>query len=191
MTDERRDKVRDHDYDGIQEFDNQLPRWWIGTFAVTVLFGLFYWTAHHTFGALPGQHGRFEAESQEISDTQAAHGVGGAVSDAQELAVFHDGAQVAAGKKIFAERCVACHGAQGQGIIGPNLTDDQWLHSGRPSQIVATITNGVPDKGMVTWKGVLSTDEIKRAAAYIISIHGSRPSGAKAPQGATEAWTVK
>lgn len=191
MSDERRDVVRDHDYDGIQEFDNQLPNWWIGTFVLTVLFGLYYWTAHYTFNSLPGQHDRFVAESKEIADIQAAHGVGGGVTDDQELAVFHDAAQVAAGKKIFADKCVACHGAAGQGVIGPNLTDDYWLHGGRPSQIVATITNGVPEKGMVTWKGVLSADEIKQVASYVLSIHGSKPAGAKAPQGTQEAWTVR
>jgi cytochrome c oxidase cbb3-type subunit 3 len=146
---------------------------------------------HHTFDALPGQHARFTAESKEVEDTQAAHGVGLGVTDEQELAVFHDPAQVAAGRQLFAVRCAVCHGASAQGVIGPNLTDDYWLHGGKPSQIVATITNGVPDKGMVTWKGVLSPDEIKQAAAYVMSIHGSKPAGAKAPQGALEAWTVK
>jgi cytochrome c oxidase cbb3-type subunit 3 len=191
MSEERRDVVRDHDYDGIQEFDNQLPNWWIGTFVVTVLFGLYYWTAHYTFNSLPGQHERFVAETKEITDAQAAHGVGGAVTDEQELAVFHDAKEVAAGKQLFAEKCVACHGANAQGIIGPNLTDDYWLHGGRPSQIVATITNGVPEKGMVTWKGQISDQQIKEAAAYILSIHGSKPAGAKAAQGTLEKWDVK
>lgn len=191
MREERRDEVRAHDFDGIREFDNRLPRWWLGGFAATVLFGLAYWTLHHTFGALPDQHERFRRDSAAIAAVQASHGVGGEVGDDEELAVYHDPAQVAAGKAIFAERCAVCHGAHAQGFIGPNLTDDYWLHGGRPGQIVHTITNGVPSKGMVTWRGVLSGTQIKQVAAYVISIHGSHPADPKPPQGIHEDWTVR
>jgi len=121
-------------------------------------------------------------------DAQAAHGLAGP-SDADVLAAFHDPAQVAEGAKVFATNCIACHGPDGGGVIGPNLTDDFWLHGNRPSEIAATITNGVPDKGMVTWKGVLTPDQIRQAAAFVLSLHGTKPRSPKAPQGVKLDWT--
>jgi cytochrome c oxidase cbb3-type subunit 3 len=94
-----------------------------------------------------------------------------------------DSAKVKAGKDLFQVRCVACHGASGQGLIGPNLTDEYWLHGGKLTDISNTITNGVSDKGMPPWGPVMTADQIHSVVAFIRSIRGTNPSGAKAPQG--------
>ena len=188
---EKKQEVREHDFDGIQEYDNSLPNWWIGTFVVTVLFGLWYWTSFHTFAADPNhQKADFDREYAQIQALQAAKGLNGP-GDGAVLAAYRDPAQVQAGARIFATNCVACHGPDGGGVIGPNLTDDYWLHGNRPSQIAATITNGVPDKGMVTWKGVLKPEEIVQAAAFVLSLHGTKPKAPKAPQGEKVEWTIQ
>lgn len=191
MEEERKEAVREHDFDGIQEYDNSLPNWWIGTFVVTVLFSLWYWTSHQTFAADPNhQKADFDRDYAQIQAQQAAHGLNGP-SDDEVLAYYHDPAKIQAGRQVFATNCVVCHGPEAGGLIGPNLTDDYWLHGNRPSQIASTITNGVPDKGMVTWKGVLSPEQIKEAAAFVLSLHGSKPKNPKAPQGVLTEWSVK
>jgi cytochrome c oxidase cbb3-type subunit 3 len=92
-------------------------------------------------------------------------------------------AAIAAGKETFATNCVPCHGQQGQGIIGPNLTDNYWLHGNTYADIVNTITNGVPDKGMIAWKATLNPEKIRQVAAYVLSLKGTNPPNPKPPQG--------
>lgn len=186
MEDERKDVVRDHEFDGIQEFDNSLPNWWLGTFALTVLFGLYWFTAKHTFAPPDqGSHSQFRAQMAELRALQESR-AGAGPTDAELKAVLADPAQRQAGAEVFKTNCLACHGALGEGGIGPNLTDRYWLHGGKPGQIAATILNGVPEKGMVSWKGVLGNDQIRQVAAYVVSLRGSNPPKPKAPQGQAE-----
>jgi cytochrome c oxidase cbb3-type subunit 3 len=94
-----------------------------------------------------------------------------------------DKSAVEKGGTLYAERCAACHGDQGQGLIGPNLTDNYWLHGGKPEQIMKVIQKGVLDKGMPPWEDSMSEEEVMQAVAFIASIHGTNPGGAKEPQG--------
>ena len=88
------------------------------------------------------------------------------------------------GGKIYSARCASCHGDKGQGIIGPNLTDDYWIHGdGSIPAILKVMNEGVPDKGMPPWKGVIPAELEDDVAAYVYSIYGTNPPGAKAPQG--------
>lgn len=185
MRNERRDVVRDHDFDGIQEFDNQLPRWWVGTFVLTVLLGLFWWTTRHTFGTEPSLREIHDREWAALMKFQEEKG-GKPPTDEEVLAAAADPDALAEGRKTFETTCFACHGKVGEGKIGPNLTDAYWIHGGQPSQIAATIFKGVPEKGMPTWRGALTADKIKNAAAFVVSLKGSNPPGAKAPQGTPE-----
>lgn len=186
MQDERKDVVRDHEFDGIQEFDNRLPNWWLGTFALTVLFGLYWWTVKHTFAAPEDDsQAAFRAKMAELRELQASK-AGQGPDDAAVLASKADPARLRAGAEVFRANCVACHGALGQGGIGPNLTDRFWIHGGRPSQIAQVIIQGVPDKGMVPWQGVLSPSQITDVAAYVVSLKGTSPPDPKAPQGQPE-----
>ena len=96
---------------------------------------------------------------------------------------LHSNEDVAAGKDVYATNCFPCHGQHGEGGIGPNLTDDYWIHGGKSSDIVRVISNGVPDKGMTSWLPILGENRVVQLAAFIISLHGTSPPGAKAPQG--------
>ena len=185
MKDERRDIVRDHSFDGIEEFDNRLPRWWLGTFALTVVIGLYIWTTRYTFATEPTLRQSYEQDMAELKNLQDAHRSLGP-TDADVIAWVKDPKELAEGKRVFMANCIVCHQALGQGGIGPNLTDSYWLHGGKPSQIAQTIQNGVPEKGMPTWKGVLSPDTIRHVAAFVVSLKGSNPPGAKGPQGVKE-----
>jgi cytochrome c oxidase cbb3-type subunit 3 len=86
-------------------------------------------------------------------------------------------------KQSFQQRCAVCHGKNGEGNIGPNLTDDYWLHGGRLTQIYTTISEGVPAKGMLTWKNTLGPAEMLGLAAYVGTLHGTNPPNPKPPQG--------
>jgi len=96
---------------------------------------------------------------------------------------FTDASNLTAGKVIFSTNCAICHGDKGQGNIGPNLTDEYWLHGGRYPQIFKTIFNGVPDKGMLSWKKTLKPEDIRKVASFVYSLKGSNPPTPKAPQG--------
>ena len=102
-----------------------------------------------------------------------------------------DAASLSAGKEIYVKNCVSCHGAAGEGGIGPNMTDDFWIHGGDISQIAHTIKIGVPAKGMITWRGVLSPEQIQQTASYIMTLHGTNPPNAKGPQGEKHEYSLK
>jgi cytochrome c oxidase cbb3-type subunit 3 len=95
-----------------------------------------------------------------------------------------DTKRVSHGGEIFSAKCAPCHGAQGQGLVGPNLTDDHWIHGGTAVAIKGIVVNGVLAKGMLAWNAVLKPDEIDDVVAYVISLRGTNPVGAKAPEGA-------
>ncbi len=106
-----------------------------------------------------------------------------AEEEIEEIEALTDATDINSGHEIFVKNCVSCHGVQGQGGIGPNLTDDYWLHGSDISHIAHTITTGVPSKGMITWRGVLSKKQIQQVASFIMTLHGTNPPNAKAPQG--------
>ena len=139
--------------------------------------------AYYQIGPGPSVVAVYEAEMREAAARQPSAGGSGAVSDQALLALQKNAGAMAKGKEIFVGRCVPCHGDGGQGIVGPNLTDDFWLHGGRPSEIYRTITEGVPEKGMVPWKTQLSPEEIAAVTAYVGTLHGTHPPNPKPPEG--------
>jgi cytochrome c oxidase cbb3-type subunit 3 len=106
------------------------------------------------------------------------------VASEDELRAFmKDSARIKAGREVFQGKCVSCHGAQGQGGIGPNLTDDYWIHGGKMTDIVKVVSEGVLDKGMPPWGAILKQDELYSVVIFVKSLRGTNPPGAKAPQG--------
>lgn len=178
------DEVLEHDYDGIQEFDNPLPNWWLATFYGAIIFSFFY-VAYYHFG--PGLSLDEElAADLAIVKAQEAAGRKNAppVSDGELAAVFADPGKRAKGKQIYAEKCLACHGAAGEGQIGPNLTDAYWLHgSGALSSLLKVVSAGVPEKGMPPWEALLKPEELLAVVAHVKSLQGTNPGKAKPPQG--------
>src|SRR5215831_8984044 len=141
-----------HAVDGIEEFDNPLPGWWVWIFWATIVFSLGYWV-YYQHGPGPSVIAEYEAEQRlAAARAPAPAAAGGGMSDDSIAALTRDAAAMAKARETFAAKCAVCHGPQAQGLIGPNLTDEYWLHGSRPSELVRTITDGVVDKGMIPWK---------------------------------------
>lgn len=173
--------IEDHSYDGIHEFDNDLPPWWKYSFYATIIFGIAYLLHYHVFDT-----GKLQTAEYEVEVQQAAILSANEVSDPNaktDFKVLTEAPAIESGKTIFAQNCAACHGKNGEGMVGPNLTDEYWLHGGDVNDIFHTIKFGVTSKGMVAWDKKLSKDQTLQVASYILSLQGTKPANAKAPQG--------
>lgn len=177
------DMLLDHDYDGIRELDNALPPWWKYGFYITIVIGVFYllkFEVWHT-GMNPTEEYNSEMATAKI-ETEAY--LASAKENVDENTVtLMDAGGIAAGKEIYAKTCVPCHLAEGQGLVGPNLTDEYWIHGGSIKDIFKTIKYGYPDKGMQSWQSTYSPVQIQQLASFIISLKGTNPPNPKAPQG--------
>ncbi|MBT4760613.1 MAG: c-type cytochrome [Bdellovibrionaceae bacterium] len=173
----------DHEYDGIQEYDNPLPNWWLFTFYIMIVFTPIY-IYHYHYGSglsLTEELNADMAKIQAVAVKKEAKLQ--AVSNEELLALMGDNAALAVGKTMYAKNCVACHGAVGEGGIGPNLTDKYWIHGGSLKDIMVVIQNGALDKGMPEWKNILKPNELQAVTAYVGTLMGTDPDKAKAPQG--------
>lgn len=149
--------------DGIEEYDNPLPNWWLGLFYFTVIWGVLYGIHYHFVGHRSGVKAlaaEIEAANQRWPQ-EAAAAAAGTVALTKE--------NVEAGEAIYKANCVACHGADMKGGIGPNLLDTTWIHGGKPEDILRTITVGVPEKGMLTWGPILGPAKVAQVASYVVS----------------------
>jgi cytochrome c oxidase cbb3-type subunit III len=173
-----------HDYDGIKELDNHLPPWWLGLFYGCIVFGIVYLLNYHVWQWSPLQTEEYELSMTEAkAEVEAYQAKLGDSIDEKSAKVDASPKAIAEGKIIFTEKCVACHGANGEGGVGPNLTDEYWLHGGSINDIFGVIKHGVPEKGMISWKATLKPKQIQDVANYIITLKGTNPSNPKAPQG--------
>lgn len=174
------DKLLGHEYDGIQEYDNPLPGWWTWMSVGTVIFAVIYCVLYWKDEGLR-QEAELEAEIAAAYEkwpalAQAAETGGDSgppVANLDESLYKGNAAAIEAGKQTFLTMCAPCHQADATGNIGPNLTDSEWIHGGTYHDIRTTVTKGVPDKGMVTWAGVLSDEQIAQVAAYVHSLGGA------------------
>jgi len=261
--DKKKDRLLEHDYDGIQELDNDLPPWWLWLFYISIVYGVIYMIHYHVTGTgdlsaveymkemnpnrteaqgIPGpgmslgyqspfagntgemtpqmwaafenyvgpkvefQTLVMEAMRRATADDQEKLKTafpdawktltegGGSIAPAQAAPLasaaanlnftrLTDAASLDAGQRLFVTNCASCHGAEGQGGIGPNMTDNYYIHGGQINQLAATIINGVPIKGMISWKGILTDEQINQVASYMMSLRGTNPPNPKAPQG--------
>lgn len=177
------DHLLDHDYDGIRELDNSLPPWWKYGFYVTIGVAIFYLFRFHVWNTGPTPEQEYQKEmavaAKQIEEYRKK---AGDMVD-EKTVTMADAKGIAEGQKIFQSNCFACHGAKGEGGVGPNLTDSYWLHGGTINDVFKTIKYGVPDKGMQAWEKTYSPSQIKALASYIKSLAGTNPPNAKAPQG--------
>lgn len=170
-----------HSYDGITEFDNDLPPWWKYSFYFTIVFAVAYMGYYHMANA-----GQLQIAEYETEMRQAALLVSNEPDDPNKLTTYTalmTPADLSTGKSIYTTNCAPCHGTEGEGKVGPNLTDEFWLHGGEINQVYKTIKFGVTSKGMVAWKGKLAGKQILQVSSYIESLQGSKPANAKEPQG--------
>jgi cytochrome c oxidase cbb3-type subunit 3 len=180
------DQVLSHDYDGIQEYDNRLPMWWLLTLYGAIAFGAVYWAYYHGLDMGPGQLEALSMEMEEaearIAKREAEELEKNPLSGERLLAMAKDAKVVASGKAVWDANCLACHGAKGEGVVGPNLTDEYWIHKADPMSILATINDGVVEKGMPAWKPVLGASKCQEVTAFVLTLTGTNVPG-KAPQG--------
>lgn len=184
MSERKIDELLGGDYDGIKEYDNDLPKWWLYLFYVTIAFAVVY-TGYVHFTNRPTDHESLQMAMEQVKAKQSEFQAANApVQKGPEmlLALAKDISAVSRGSQVFATRCAACHGQKGEGMVGPNLTDEYWLHGGAIEQIHNVIEVGVPAKGMLAWKGLMPPEEIDAVTAYIWSIRNTNVPG-KAPQG--------
>ena len=171
----------DHDYDGIQELDNDLPPWWKYGFYITIVWAVIYFSVYHVFKAAPLQGDEYLTELAEGEKEVAAFKASNPNSVTEETAkLLTDAGDLAKGKKIYETNCVACHMANGGGGIGPNLTDKNWIYNGDIKGVFHTISEGA-NNGMAAWKDLLSGDKIEAVASYVLSLPEAE--GGKEPQG--------
>ncbi len=171
-----------HEIDGIQEYDNKLPNWWLYLLYASVVFAFGYWFTYQIGGFAEYPRAAYDSEQDRLA--AAAPSKASAVVTPESLvALSKDQGTLARGKQIFTQTCAACHRADGGGIVGPNLTDEFWLHGGAPEEIYKTVSAGVPDKGMIAWGPSLGADRVQAVTAYVISLRNTNAAGGKAPQG--------
>jgi cytochrome c oxidase cbb3-type subunit 3 len=181
---EEKNLVIDHAYDGIKELNNPVPAWFNFLFFGTMIFAAGYLFYYHIGGYGDLQDKEYENEMAKAQVQKAAYLEKSANTiDENSVKLDNTPEVLADGKTIFNTNCVVCHGDKAQGIIGPNLTDDYWLHGGGINNVFKTIKYGVPEKGMISWEKNLNPKQISAVANFILSLKGSNPAGAKAPQG--------
>lgn len=173
-----------HDYDGIRELDNSLPPWWVALFYITIAFAVVYMSYYHFFGVGVNQKEQYELEVAQAEKAIAAFRATQAdqITEDNVTALTAD-ADLSVGQSIYQVNCVACHGAGGEGGVGPNLTDPYWIHGGGIKNVFKTIVYGVPEKGMISWKTQLRASEMQKVASYILTLQGTDPPNQKAPEG--------
>jgi len=182
----KRDELLDHEADGIREFDNALPRWWLYGFYVTIVLAVVYMFNYHVLATpLVGKRGMVAEYNAEVEAARAAAprraaGTGGGAA----LVALADPASLEAGKHIFEgpdNVCYSCHRPDLGGMIGPNLTDDKWLHGCGVEAVARSIKTGYPVKGMMPFgTGKMLTDQqLLQVASYVVSKRGTNPPNPK------------
>lgn len=178
-----------HEYDGIEEADNQLPLWWLMLFFFAIVFGIGYFFAFHQYGLgdLPGAAYAQAKARQEFEAEERAKALASKTGGSLE-GLAGDPGSVEAGKALFATHCVACHGKQGEGLIGPNLTDGFWIHGGGAESVHGIIDRGILAKGMPAWGPVVGPLGAQQLTAFVVSLRDTNVPG-KEPQG--DPWSLE
>lgn len=178
----------DHEYDGIRELDNKLPRWWVWLFYGSIIFAACYLLYYHVF-AMGNLSAAEYAQEMKAGAALKAAAMGKFEASIPTLQPSKDPAVIEAGRQTFAKLCAPCHRADAGGLVGPNLCDDYWIHGSNFADNVTTIWNGVPAKGMITWKNSLKPSQIYEVASYIYTLRGSNPKNPKPPENLAPAKT--
>ncbi len=174
----------DHDYDGIHELDNHLPPWWKWLFYGGIAWGIVYMLVYHVFDALPLQEEEYAIEMAAAKSAREELMASEGNNIDENTVEFSEEAEVLAkGKIIYDRDCAVCHAPEGQGLIGPNFTDNYWLHGGGIKDVFHTIKYGVPEKGMIPWQSKLSPSDIRDVASYVLTFVGTTPKNPPAPKG--------
>lgn len=169
-----------HEYDNIRELDNNLPKWWVWLFIITIVWSVGYIFVYDVIKVAPYQQDEWKNEMAAAGTVTPGQQ---APVDAASLVAFTDQASLDAGKDIWVKQCKVCHLDGGQGLVGPNLTDNFSIHGCAYADVVTIIVVGAPEKGMISWKTQLSDDQIQKVASYVMTLKGTTPPNPKDPQG--------
>src|SRR5436190_1255174 len=171
-------KLLEHEADGIRELDNLLPRWWVWLFYLSTIFAVVYLLYYHVFHAGNLQAAEYTVEAKRGEELKSA-AIATFESSIVTLAPSSDQVVIGEGRRIFTTYCAPCHRADGGGLVGPNLCDDYWIHGSNYVDNVRTIINGVPAKGMITWRGMLKPSQIQAVGSFIYTLRGTQPPNPK------------
>ncbi len=176
--------VMEHTYDGIAELDNPTPPWFMYLFYSSIVIAVSYMIMYHVVGDGQIMTTEYAQENVEADQANIAYMKKFANSiNEDNVIVLTDAKSVETGGKIYAKNCVACHGDKGQGGVGPNLTDEFWIHGGSTKDVFHTLMEGVPEKGMISWKKTLNPIQLQHLVSFLSRFQGTNPENAKAPQG--------
>lgn len=181
----------DEDFDGIKELDNPIPAWFNWFFGVTIVFAILYLPIYHVWKIADSQEQEYEKEMKiaEIKKEEYLKKVANSI-DEKNVALVTDAKQLQSGQDLYKANCASCHGQKGEGLVGPNLTDEYWLYGSKVNDVFKTIKYGT-NKGMPGWQKQLNPLQIQQIASYIHTLKGSNPPNAKEPQGTKEADSPK
>lgn len=186
-------ETRSHTFDGIEEFDNRLPNWWLWSFYIACIFSVFYWLHFHTLGT-------GNQPSEDFADEQAAAAAAmeermknNPVTNEALLKLASNQEYVKLGKALFQQplKCAQCHradGGAGNNGTGANLTDSYWIYGDSPMDIYTTILKGRgPDKEIGSNGGMLAHEAeglgfVQKVTAYVLSIKNTNVVGGKEPE---------
>ncbi|MCG2615334.1 c-type cytochrome [Terrimonas sp. NA20] len=176
------DIVLHHEYDGIRELDNRLPPWWLYGFYMTIVFAVIYLWRFHVSHTAPSSEEEYIASvtKADMEIREYLKKKGDAV-DENTVTLLSSSDDLSEGKSIFQKSCASCHKESGGGDVGPNLTDDFWMHGNDIKSVFKTIRYGV--NAMPQWQNQYSNKQIAQVASYVKSLHGTNPPAAKPPQG--------
>ena len=184
---EENEIILNHDYDGIKELDNDLPPWWLYMFYATIVWAIAYLAYYEVFDG-PDQTDEYIEQVAIAKAEVEAYKKTVKTIDLSSMEVSSDAGALSKGKKLFKQNCAACHMVDGRGSIGPNLTDEFWILGGGIKNVYNTISEGGRDgKGMIAWKNSFSPEKIQQISNYVLSLQGTNPENAKAPEG--DKWT--
>lgn len=176
-----------HNYDGIRELDNRMPRWWLYLFYLTIVFAVVYLLGYHVTNWWPNQNAEYAIDSTEVAalkQTKPQQNI-----DLESMVPLTAPQDLALGEDTYKKICSACHAAEGQGLVGPNFTDQYWIHGDTVTNTIGmknlykVVVDGVIEKGMIPYKDQLSPQQIQQVLSYILTLQGTNPPNPKAPQG--------
>jgi len=175
--------ILEHEYDGIREYDNPLPRWWVWMWAGSFFFSIGYFFHYHVSHNGTSVSDDYVADLAEAREARAKQSLSEPVSEESLAKLMSDAALMTDAKALFGLRCAPCHGVNAQGLIGPNLTDDAWIHgAGKLGDIYGVVENGVASKGMPAWGRQLTPIELRKVVAFVGSVRATHVPG-KAAEG--------
>jgi cytochrome c oxidase cbb3-type subunit III len=173
--------IPNHEADGIRELDNLLPRWWVWLFYLSIIFSAGYMGYYHVLKKGDLQIAAYAKEARRGEQIKVAS-LAKFEASIGTLAPESDQTVLAKGQQVYGNMCAPCHRPDGGGLVGPNLTDDYWIHGSNYVDGLKIIIHGVPEKGMLAWRGVLKPNEIQAVASFIYTLRGTKPPNPKLPE---------